>query len=358
MFKLKDKNNYEFFGICLKLGIGVIVYRLSLELLSTVFVTIAQMLILVMENEAAILLVNYGVQSMVSVLSFAISALVTLILLNTGKRKNFKGIFLGLKAPLLAPFLIISTVAINFAASEINGSIINLISSNAVTAVSDIAYAEVSVLELVLLIISTAVIPGIVEELMFRGIILTNLAPYGKGMAIVTSALLFGLMHCNPAQFFYTTAMGVILGIVYVKTHSIWVCMAAHFLNNFIAVIEQYIYGNFEGAKAESYASMLRGAVIVIGAASIVILLLIGLRKKKKTPEENGSFGRIFEPSLSYEARQVSRRGKMIMFFNPTMSAFTAIIFGTMFTTAASLILVGFLIGLFPDMVNEIFTLV
>jgi membrane protease YdiL (CAAX protease family) len=181
---------------------------------------------------------------------------------------------------------------------------------------------------------------------MFRGLILTNLAPYGKGMAIVTSALLFGLMHMNPAQFFYTTLMGIILGLIYVKTGSIWVCIAIHFANNAIACLQEVFFGCMEYDAATRASSVLMILVVGFGFLSVLILLIAGRIKCRRAPAEIGSFGRICEPDMSYEERAVSRKGKIPLFFSSTNAVFTIWVFSMMFVMAGATMLAGILYGL------------
>ncbi|MBU3204346.1 CPBP family intramembrane glutamic endopeptidase [Clostridium algidicarnis] len=58
-------------------------------------------------------------------------------------------------------------------------------------------------------IVSTCLVVPILEECTFRGIILNILRRYGNKFAIITSALLFALMHGNMFQFFTALTMGL-----------------------------------------------------------------------------------------------------------------------------------------------------
>ena len=53
-------------------------------------------------------------------------------------------------------------------------------------------------------------------------------------IAIIFSALLFGLIHGNTGQLLYTTIMGLILGYIVVKTNSIKYAVIIHIIQNFI----------------------------------------------------------------------------------------------------------------------------
>ena len=71
------------------------------------------------------------------------------------------------------------------------------------------------------------------EELLFRGYVLRCLAPYGKRMAVLVSALTFGLFHGNPAQTVYAFAVGILLGYVALEFHIGW-AIVLHMFNNLI----------------------------------------------------------------------------------------------------------------------------
>ncbi|MGN0670438.1 MAG: lysostaphin resistance A-like protein, partial [Oscillospiraceae bacterium] len=70
----------------------------------------------------------------------------------------------------------------------------------------------------IILFVQMVVIAPLFEEFWFRGMVLESLRPYGNGVAIFISALLFGLTHANFAQFFYAALMGIFLGYIAVST--------------------------------------------------------------------------------------------------------------------------------------------
>lgn len=79
----------------------------------------------------------------------------------------------------------------------------------------------------------------VVEELVFRGAILRALlAGFKKHwIAIAVSALLFALVHGNPAQMPHAFIAGMLLGLMYYRTGSIVPGVAYHWVNNTIAYI-------------------------------------------------------------------------------------------------------------------------
>ena len=71
------------------------------------------------------------------------------------------------------------------------------------------------------------------EELLFRGLLLRPMEPYGKKFAIFASALLFGIYHGNLVQIPFAFAVGLILGYVTVEYNIGW-AIVLHMFNNLI----------------------------------------------------------------------------------------------------------------------------
>lgn len=65
-------------------------------------------------------------------------------------------------------------------------------------------------------IISVAVVAGIVEELIFRGIAMSRLKPViGTVGAVIVSAVIFGISHGTPIAIGYATVLGIVFGLIY-----------------------------------------------------------------------------------------------------------------------------------------------
>lgn len=73
----------------------------------------------------------------------------------------------------------------------------------------------------------------IMEEIIFRGVVLRHLEPYGKGFAILMSAFLFGIFHGNLVQIPYAFLVGLVLGYVAVEYNILW-AMVLHMINNLV----------------------------------------------------------------------------------------------------------------------------
>ena len=87
-----------------------------------------------------------------------------------------------------------------------------------------------------------ALVPAVCEEIAFRGFILSGLLHgHRRRTAIVMSALLFGFLHVLISlfqQLFNATLLGIILGMLAIRSGSILPGIVFHFLNNGLAVAQ------------------------------------------------------------------------------------------------------------------------
>ncbi|HAA50201.1 MAG TPA: CPBP family intramembrane metalloprotease domain-containing protein, partial [Planctomycetaceae bacterium] len=88
--------------------------------------------------------------------------------------------------------------------------------------------------------LAVAVTPAVCEEFLFRGFVLSALDhPGRRRLAVVLSALAFGVVHMIPQQVFYATLLGLVLGLMALRTGSIWPGLAFHFTFNGIGVLKE-----------------------------------------------------------------------------------------------------------------------
>ena len=84
------------------------------------------------------------------------------------------------------------------------------------------------------------------EEIVFRGAILRSLLCWKSNpwVGIVISAILFAVIHMNPAQMPHAFLIGLLLGWMYWRTDSIVPGVVYHWVNNTVAYILYNIYPN------------------------------------------------------------------------------------------------------------------
>lgn len=90
--------------------------------------------------------------------------------------------------------------------------------------------SQVSPLQILVVVI----LAPLVEEFIFRRLIIDRLAPYGGALAVLASGLCFGLYHMNLFQFFYATGLGFVFGYLYLHTGRLRYTVALHMAVNFL----------------------------------------------------------------------------------------------------------------------------
>ena len=95
-------------------------------------------------------------------------------------------------------------------------------------------------------------LPSVLEEIIFRGIILNELLKdYSAKFAIVFSAFLFGAFHLDFRQGLAAFFLGVILGWLYWRYKSLFLVMFAHAFNNFLGLVGIHMLGNMEDGSLD-----------------------------------------------------------------------------------------------------------
>ena len=124
-----------------------------------------------------------------------------------------------------------------------------------------------------LLMLRYALIPAIFEEMLFRFVPLSFIAPYSKRTAVILSAIFFSLTHCNFFQIPYAFIGGLFFAIAALMTESIIVPVILHFLNNTVSLLSMK-YGG-----VQLFDTVFLISLISLSALSVFLLAVI-YRKK------------------------------------------------------------------------------
>jgi len=140
-----------------------------------------------------------------------------------------------------------------------------------------------SIWDLLLAILAIAVVPAIVEELYFRGTLQKIIIDWsGKPyVAIVITAILFSAFHFSYFGFLSRMSLGIVLGLIYYNTKTIWLPILMHFVNNAIGVTALYVVRNNPKKIDQVMDSNLTYYWVIIGLAALVILF----KQLKKTTD-------------------------------------------------------------------------
>jgi membrane protease YdiL (CAAX protease family) len=119
-----------------------------------------------------------------------------------------------------------------------------------------------------------AILPGIGEELVFRGVLQKQLGFIfeNKILAIWIAAFIFSAIHLQFEGFLPRFVLGLVLGYLYYWTGNLWVTMIAHAFNNGIQIILIYATGMDLTQVDEKSSDQLQWWMIPI---SVIVMYLI-----------------------------------------------------------------------------------
>jgi len=115
-------------------------------------------------------------------------------------------------------------------------------------------------------LMAVLVVP-LMEEMLYRGLLLTALRSHGRWPAITVSALLFGLGH-GPTTAFSTFLVGWVLAWLAWEYRSIWPGVIIHTAFNLFAALGALAFESGPGSLAEPVAAV--GMLLVTGAALVI----------------------------------------------------------------------------------------
>lgn len=115
----------------------------------------------------------------------------------------------------------------------------------------------------------------VAEEILFRGLIMRSMEPFGKKFAVFGSALLFGIYHGNVTQSFYAFVVGLVLGYVAMEHNILW-AMVLHMFNNLTVSDTLTRLGSF----LPGYLGDLLVWALILGFAIAALVVLI-LRRRQ-----------------------------------------------------------------------------
>lgn len=151
-----------------------------------------------------------------------------------------------------------------------------------------------------------AISAPIVEELIFRKLMLDYLRPYGDKVAIWATALAFAMFHGNLSQALYAFALGAIFAYIVIRTNDVRYSMVYHVLVNLC------------GSVIFPMMALSEKTILVMTAAALVLIFIAGgviffIRNVRRLVLEEGEI--VLEKKIRFRA----------MYLNAGMILYTAL---------------------------------
>ncbi len=154
-------------------------------------------------------------------------------------------------------------------------SLISYISGLFFENVSEEILSETLNMPFYLSMLTIAIMPSISEELVLRGVFLSNFNDSKNFRYALLNGFFFGLLHGNLSQFFFAFFIGVVFYYIVKIGNSLFLSMYAHFLINGSQVLLMYVALDEEALNATETVATYEPAVVTFFTVACVICGLI-----------------------------------------------------------------------------------
>ena len=182
---------------------------------------------------------------------------------------------LNKRTNIALPFIVsLLTFVTFFCSLNFINMITHFLSQGLVAPTSSVPLANFG--QFLLSILFFAVVPAVVEELLFRGLIFNGLKnSFNAKVAVILSSIIFTLIHFSIFQTVYQLILGVVLSLILLFTNSLLLTMLMHFLNNFLIVFISYLSQGksvFEFANFGVLEIVLSIVIFLVGVAIVCLI--------------------------------------------------------------------------------------
>lgn len=239
----------------------------------------------------------------------------TLILLIIDRFDVLRGIrlkFIGIRT-------ILWTILFTILVLPVMG-LLNILSQFLVSNVATASLVETATMPWWINLIYIAVLPGIVEEFLFRGVLFHAMRPCSLFKSAVITGILFGLMHLNFNQFLYATALGILFAYLVEASGSLFSSMLSHTLINTLPVLLMQVANRLypedlvraaaqmhQDAAGDAPASVVE---LVIMAAIAIVGLILAAIVLKQIAKTNGR-EKLYSDALRGKDRIKGKEGRV-----------------------------------------------
>lgn len=130
-----------------------------------------------------------------------------------------------------------------------------------------------STTDAIMVFLSSAVIPPLVEEFALRGVLMQNLRKHGDAFAVITSAFVFGVFHGNAVQMPFAFLCGLVIGYAVIATESIWTGVAIHALMNAMSAVSSALLYYFDEYTSNTFFYIGSAVGVICGVLALIIYI-------------------------------------------------------------------------------------
>ncbi len=191
--------------------------------------------------------------------------------LNPTPDKNFKISYSAPKDKLQAVLLIFISFGGCMLANYISSFILSVLSVFGIESTYSSIQDPKGIIDTILMCVSVAVIPPLIEEYALRGVALSGLRRYGNAFAIIASSIMFGIFHGEALQIPFALMCGFFFAYSVIATESLWVGIIILAMNNILSCMYTDILQVTDETVANTFFVVVSVAGIILGVLCLFI---------------------------------------------------------------------------------------
>lgn len=144
-----------------------------------------------------------------------------------------------------------------------------------------------SSIELGIIVLGVSLAAPVCEEFFFRGILQQGLLPpaFSPARAVTITAFVFSAFHLDPVGFLARVELGVLFGLLFLRTGSLWPSIGAHAANNLVSTVLFFVTQETAGAQGDAPEGRVVAGFSLMGLAVLWALASAARKSASWCPE-------------------------------------------------------------------------
>ena len=310
----------EYRSLTLRLGAALLFMLLLLQVLMTVLGFVQPLLEANLTEKAADI-VYWSLFDLFYMLAFMLP--VPFFMLISGKQQRAP-IRFDVRFPRRFVLMAVASIGLTLAAGRLNALLVApFAGADARTEmILDMVGSDKGYM-VVLAFVMIVIVPAFCEEILFRGLVLDSLLPYGRAVAVIGSALLFAAMHQSFGQFLYSAVAGIFMGLLYAESRSILPSTLVHLLYNLLSFVQVVLYARIPDQTTAGRVTLCVDLTVIgAGIVCVALLMLLSGRRRKASKQDE----RLLAGSdLSVQIGELPRGIAVRRFLSPSVTVYFVI---------------------------------
>ena len=222
--------------------------------------------------------VLYGLTALISIVSLGVPLLIYVKKYNAARKDLLRLNRVSFGSIALVLLISILAFIANYMLTQAWIYLVSFIGTPILTDIPN----PTSAVGIIIMVLSICVIPPVLEELCFRGVLQRGLEGRGARYSIIMCGVLFALMHMSFVSAPPKILLGIILAYTAYVTNSVWCPVIIHAVNNIAATVISFLPSSTQAASVEEALNIpvmdkISLILIYLGISAVLAIVIFSL---------------------------------------------------------------------------------